>query len=375
MYRRSNFFIWFWLFIAGCLVGFGIYRFDLMLDQVTLEEEISPLGEVLKPTVSPSLISEVVVVEPGDRWVINIPEHYFQTFNNCGPATLSMVLAFFDINRTQQQIGNELRPYQNSQGDNDDKSVTLTELAQKGEELGLVAYHRPAGNIELLKKFTANNIPVITRTWTKVDEDIGHYRVVKGFDEIEGVIIQDDSLQGKDLKFSYSDFNTMWEKFSYEYLVLVRGDQVKISEAILGSDLNEESAWRRAANQAKMVLNSDQDNIYAWFNLAVALYEIGDYQGSVEAFEEVENRLPFRTLWYQIEPLLAYQKLGRHSQVLPRIEQILNNGNRAFSELYQMRGEIYLDMGDIQAARREFELALIYNENYDQAKRTLEELD
>src|SRR5690606_23979194 len=112
--------------------------------------------------------------------------------------------------------------------------VTLEELAAKGEELGLVAFHRPGGGMELLKKLVANEMPVIVRTWTRVNEDIGHYRVVKGFDETGGVIIQDDSLQGKNIEIGYRDFELMWEKFNYEFLVLTRKGQEREAEVILG---------------------------------------------------------------------------------------------------------------------------------------------
>jgi predicted negative regulator of RcsB-dependent stress response len=47
---------------------------------------------------------------------------------------------------------------------------------------------------------------------------------------------------------------------------------------------------------------------------------------------------------------------------------------RAFSELYQIRGEIYLEKGNKEAARREFELALKYNKNFQPAKTALQNL-
>ncbi len=312
------------------------------------------------------------VAQPSSSASVSIPSHYFQSFNNCGPASLAMMLSHFEIIRTQQQLGDELRPYQLTNGDNDDKSVTLEELANKAEEFGLVAYHRPAGDIELLKSLTANGLPVLTRTWTQVNEDIGHYRVVKGYDDNRQVIIQDDSLQGKDLPFSYTDFSLMWEKFGYEYLVLAEPDQTPVVEAILGEYIDERVAWLRARDIALEHVAANPDDIYARFNLSVIYYELGEYQQSVAEFEAVESQLPARTLWYQIEPLLAYQQLGRYDELLPRIDRILENGNRAFSELYQIRGEIYLDRGDAQAARREFERALFYNENFQPAQRVLE---
>ena len=68
-------------------------------------------------------------------------------------------------------------------------------------------------------------------------------------------------------------------------------------------------------------------------------------------------------LWYQIEPILAYNKLGEEEKVLEITSAILNNHNRAFSELYQLRGRIYMKRGDLDTARGEFEKALYYNKN------------
>jgi tetratricopeptide (TPR) repeat protein len=79
-------------------------------------------------------------------------------------------------------------------------------------------------------------------------------------------------------------------------------------------------------------------------------------------------------LWYQIEPILAYQKLGKHDRVFEIIDNILNNGNKAFSELYQIKGEIYLEQGEADSARNEFETALKYNKNYQPAKDALSNL-
>ncbi|MEX0896366.1 MAG: C39 family peptidase [Patescibacteria group bacterium] len=326
------------------------------------------------PITTPPPSPTITLAQPKPAASVPINVHYFQTFNNCGPASLAMMLSHFEMYRTQQELGNQLRPYQVASGDNDDKSTTLQEIADKAEEFGLVAYHRPAGDIALLKQLLNNGFPVLTRTWLSATEDIGHYRVVKGYDDEQEVIVQDDSLQGKDLNFSYADFNVMWEKFGYEYLVLAEPEDAPVVEAILGEMLDTSVAWQQAYQDFEQRLENNPDDIYTRFNLSVAAYYLGEHQESVQHFEMVESQLPFRTLWYQREPLLAYQQLGQYDELLPRIEHILNNGNRAYSELYQIRGEVYLDQGDVETARREFELAVRYNENYQPAREALEQL-
>lgn len=286
-----------------------------------------------------------------------------------------MALSLYDINISQEVLGNELRPYQVSSGDNDDKSVTLAELEKKAVDLGFVAYHRPSGDIELIKQFIANDIPVVTRTLTSVDEDIGHYRVVIGYDDARQQILQNDSLQGRELWFDYNLFLDLWKPYSYEYLVFVSPDKMNLAEAILGVNADKATVWRTTATRLEQEAKNNPSDVQLQFSLAVAYYNIGEFQRSVNTFESIENQLSFRTLWYQIEPLLAYQKLGLYDELSTRIENILNNHNRAFSELYQIRGEVYLAQGRVAEAKQEFELALIYNRNFEPAKQSLSMLN
>jgi tetratricopeptide (TPR) repeat protein len=226
-----------------------------------------------------------------------------------------------------------------------------------------------------MKKFIANDIPVITRTLTKLNEDIGHFRVVYGYNDRRQQLTQNDSLQGKNLEYDYDEFLALWKPYGYEYLVLVNPGQEDLVESILGENIDEAVAWRNATAYLEDQVRLNPDDIYLQLSLSVAYYETGDYFRSVETFEKIESQLPFRTLWYQIEPLLSYQKLGRYDELIPRIEQILNSHNRAFSELYQILGEIHLERGNIEAARREFQTAIFYNQNFEPAKTSLQNLD
>jgi tetratricopeptide (TPR) repeat protein len=280
-----------------------------------------------------------------------------------------MALSYYGINKTQAELGGELRPYQIPGGDNDDKSVTLEELAEKSKEFGLIPYHRPNGNIDIMKKFIAIDIPVITRTWLKENEDIGHYRLVRGFTDTE--IIQDDSLQNKDLRYTDDVFLNIWKKFNYEYLVLVPQEKVRLAEQILGEDLDEKTAWNKAVELSKNEIKNNPSDIYSIFNLSVAYYNVGNYEQSVREFEKVESQLPFRTLWYQIEPIKAYYELGNYDKTLSIIDRVLSYHNRAFSELYIIRGNIYLKQGNLESAKREFEQAVYYNANLTSAQEAL----
>lgn len=322
------------------------------------------------PTVQPT---PTMVALPLSK-ILQSDYQVFQSFNNCGPAALSMTLRYYGLIKSQEELGVALRPWQNAVGDNDDKSVTLQELGQKGTEYGFLSYHRPNGNIELLKRFVAAGMPVITRTWLHPNEDIGHYRVINGYDENTKEIIQQDSMEGKDLHYTYEAFNQIWKNNNFEYLVLVAPDKKEIAERILGADRDEATAWRSALQTAQNLLIQNPDDIYARFNASIAYYHLNDYASSVEEFEQVEPRLAWRTLWYQIEPIQAYEKLRNYDRVFQLTDRILTNQNRAFSELYIIRGDIYKKQGSADLARAEYETAILYNQNLESARDALASL-
>jgi len=316
----------------------------------------------------------VSLIEPGESALVDNKYHTYQAFNNCGPATLSMILNWYGIKVSQSELGDAMRPYQIASGDNDDKTIFTYEFVDWAQKYGLKAIDRRNGDIDLLKRFSANGIPVVVKTWLHPGEDIGHFRIVRGFDESSGVVIQDDSYEGPNKKFSYFDFLAMWQPFNYDYIVVFSPDMEEKVMAILADENNEQIAWQNTLTRAQKEAELDPDNFYPNFNISVASYHLGNFKASVEAFEKVEAKLPKRMLWYQIEPILAYQKLGNYDRVFEIIQRILDNGNRAFSELYMIRGEIYLEKGEMDKAREQFEQALLYNKNLKSAQEALNSL-
>ena len=286
-----------------------------------------------------------------------------------------MILSWHETNVHQSELGRQMRPFQNLQGDNDDKTIFTHEFVEWARVYGFESIARVNGDIELLKTLTANGIPVVVKTWLNVDDDIGHFRLVRGFDDERKIIIQDDSYHGPNKRIPYFDFLSMWQPFNYDYILVYTPQQAELVEAIIGLEMDENVSWQNALTRAQNEIELDPINPYPHFNAATAHYHLGNYQSSVEEFEKVRNDLPGRMLWYQIEPILAYRELGNYDRVFEIINNILENGNRAFSELYLIRGEIFLAQGRTEDARSEFEKALLYNENYQAAKDALKLLD
>lgn len=351
--------------ISGFLLalGFGAFLLTLIFqkdppnigeDIITFTKDVEQVFSSPTPTLAP----------PPNSYEIPLKLHVFQSFNNCGPATLSMALSYEGINKNQEELGQILRPYQIPGGDNDDKSVTLKEVAAQAETYGLTAYLRPNGDIEKLKQFIAYDIPVVTRTWLQTNEDIGHYRIIRGYDGNTQEIIQDDSLQGKNLRFSYNEFNALWQPFNYEYLVLIPENKMEAAKSILDEELDEKIAWENAKVRIENELTQNPSNSHLIFALSRIHYYLGNYDESIRYFNSVENTISTRTLWYQIEPLLSIYETGDYNRVFQIADKILNNQNRAYSELYKLKGDIYLKQGRTEAARAEYEKAVVYNSNF-----------
>lgn len=363
------------LFASLALVGLITVVF------LWLNQPRSPLETKFVQTEKKQEISEgkeplkVEIVVPGKSHLLPSPHHVYQTFNNCGPATLSMALSFYGIDVSQKELGEKMRPYQNPKGNNDDKTIFPYEFAEWTNKHGLEAVYRPNGDIGTIKRFTTNGFLVVTKTWLNVDDDIGHFRVVRGFDEDKKTIIQDDSYHGPNKKISYYDFLSMWQPFNYTYIIIYPKEKEELVNAILGEERDAAASYLNSIKRAKEEVGLRPENIYPWFNLSTAYYHTQEFKKSIEAFEKVEGRLPRRMLWYQIEPIKSYFELGEHNRVFQITDKILNTGNRAFPELYQIRGEIYLKQGNKQKAKEEFEKAIFYNKDFSPAQEAMAGLE
>jgi hypothetical protein len=68
-------------------------------------------------------------------------------------------------------------------------------------------------------------------------------------------------------------------------------------------------------------------------------------------------------IWYQIEPVIAYRKLKQFDKVFSLTDQIFRSGNPSAAELYHLRGESFMEMGQKSEADKEFNKAWIYNKH------------
>jgi len=363
--EKSTLFLIIFLSISfGLIFQFGIFDTDVSVN--TKENTVLNKSEDVK---------KVLHKEAPVSYTIAQKAFVSQTFNNCGPASLSMIMSYFGKDVSQGELASLMRPFNNPQGGIDDKSIFADEFVSSAKKYGFESLHRPDGDLELLKLFIANDIPVVVRTWLHPDEDIGHFRIVRGYDDTTGNFIQDDSYEGPNLRYDYATFERMWKPFNFGYILVYPQEKAEIVSSILGSEIDEKVAYTHARERSQMEIDSGNGDMYSYFNLSTSQYYLGNYQESIDAYEKVATELPSRMLWYQYEVLDAYRRIGDDEKVLSVATSILNRENTAYSEMYLLRGYVYEENGERDRARLEFEKAVFYNTQKLEARQALDRIN
>ncbi|OGM24579.1 hypothetical protein A2962_01325 [Candidatus Woesebacteria bacterium RIFCSPLOWO2_01_FULL_39_61] len=312
--------------------------------------------------VSYQLPSDFAVL-PSAKWVP-------QTFNNCGPATTSMVLQYFGYSVSQEDTKSALRT------NPDDKNVFTFEISdylRKNYNIESKLLYN--GSAQTLKTLIANGIYVMVEDWLHPNEDIGHVTILRGFDDKRGMFIADDSYLGTNIKYPYEEFDkTQWKPFNREYLPVYKPEQKALVETIVGNDWDEKTMFENAVEKNLADTKKDSEDMYAWFNVGTSYFALGKFQEAKSAFEKSkEIGWPKRMLWYQIQPVETYIALSESDKAI-QLANVGLIGNDSFSELHLEKAKAYKGLGDMGKAREETEKALYYHPNYPDAKEFLNSL-
>lgn len=303
--------------------------------------------------------------------------HHWQTWNNCGPATLAMNLSYFDIEIGQDTVGAALRPFK------DDKNVSPEELAAYAQTQGLHATARVNGDAQRLRHLLAAGVPVLIETWyePKPNDGMGHYRLLVGYDDAAREWIAYDSydshgvIKGQPyagIRLPYDGLDPLWAVFNRTYLVIVDDARAPEVTALLGADRDDAAMWHGSLARAEAAVAANASDPFAWFNLGSSLTALGDFPRAAEAFDQARCLgLPWRMLWYQFAPFRAYYEVGRQTEVIALADATLRSARDTIEELYFWKGLAQAAAGDATSARASWQRALELNPNYAAAKAAL----
>jgi tetratricopeptide (TPR) repeat protein len=333
------------------------------------EEALNPgeTGEKNGDTVTLVQSSVLSVAPIASQILLTGITHQWQTWNNCGPSTISMNLSYYGRPETQLEAAQFLKPNQ------EDKNVSPDEMAAYARSLGFEAIARVGGDLDLLKGLLSNGFPVIVEVWANAEDNggLGHYRLFIGYDEVGGHFLAEDSLNGSGIQVPIAEFDAFWQVFNRTYVVVYPSDQAALVYAILGQDMIDQTMFERTLITTQIEAKSDPENAYAWFNIGTNYARLGKPELAASAFDEARRLgLPYRMLWYQFDIFEVYLAMGRYQEVVDLATATLQ-ATGGLEEPYYYRGLARQATGQIEVAADDFRAALEYNPNFTPAAAAL----
>jgi tetratricopeptide (TPR) repeat protein len=304
----------------------------------------------------------------------------WQTWNNCGPATLAMNLSYYGSTLSQADVGAALRFYE------DDKNVGPEEMVAFARSQGFNALVRINGDADRLRLLLSNSIPVLLETWhePEPDDGMGHYRLLVGYEDAAREWIAYDSYDSRGvdpdqpyagIRVPYDELDRLWSVFNRTYVLIYTDEFAPTVEGILGSELDDAAMWQRALEHAWAETQERPDDPFAWFNLGSDLVALGQFEPAAAAYDRARQiGLPWRMLWYQFGPFQAYYETARYQEVVALTDATIKTTN-SIEEIYYWRGMALKAQGDIPGARQAWQRALELNPNYAEAAAVLADLE
>ncbi|MCB0083044.1 MAG: C39 family peptidase [Caldilineaceae bacterium] len=305
--------------------------------------------------------------------------HEWQTWNNCGPATLAMNLSYFGSTLDQAAIGAVLRQYE------DDKNVNPEELVEFAASQGYMAQQRVNGSAELMKLLLSNGIPVLIETWHEPEpnDGMGHYRLLTGYSDADqhwiafdsydthGLINADPNAPYRGIRLPYAETEALWRVFNRTHLLIYKPEQAALVQSIVGDALEPAIMWQQSRQQAETEIAANSQDAFAWFNLGSSWLALGDYAQSAAAYDQARQLgLPWRMFWYQFGAFEAYLQTGRAQEVVALADATIAT-TKSIEEIYYWRGRGLAALGDMDAARRAWQQAIELNPDFAEAAELL----
>lgn len=301
---------------------------------------------------------------------IRSPQFEKQTPNNCGPATLSMMLHLYGWTGSQKDISDWVKPIVG------DRNVNPEELRYyvRTQAGWLNMEYRVNGDIETLKRLIAANYPVMVESVTSLDpndalgpnDDLwaAHYLLLTAYDDATREFTIQDSYHGADLKISYAKLQEQWHAFNNLYIVVYFPQFEDEMKTILAANWDADANRLNGLAESQMAAESQPEDSFAWFNLGSNLTYFERYEEAASAFDKARAiGLPLRMFRYQFSPFLAYFHSQRNDDLLELAQYALKVTEKS-EEAWLWYGYGLYRKGDNEGARKAWLRALEINPNF-----------
>ena len=312
---------------------------------------------------------------------LNNIDYIAQQWNDCGPATLTMALTYYGGVADQGPAASWLKPT------SEDGNVSPWQMvAYVNNELGSAtrAITRVGGDLTTIKTLVSNNFPVIIESGYDPEPDrlgwMGHYLLMVGYDDASQMITSYDSYQGPDKMYSYSHIEKFWPHFNNTYIVLYNASREPELMNLLGVNADPLQNTLNALELNRQRALADATDKFAWFNMGTNYVQLAElnptayqpkaYEYAATAFDKArELGLPWRMLWYQFGPYVAYNAVGRYQDVLDlaRIQLNEEGTSQYIEETYYYAGVAREGQGDLTRALSNYMEAARLDPNFTPA--------
>ncbi|MDX1994995.1 MAG: C39 family peptidase [bacterium] len=349
-------------------------KFAALLMMLVLPMALS--AQEAAPEATPEATEAAAPLPPS--YLLNGFTYHAQWWNNCGPATLTMALSYFGYSDDQGRAANWLKP------NSEDKNVSPWQMVEyvntQVSDIDVYSTIRYGGTLERLKALVANQFPVIIEAGYDPERAnqgwMGHYLLVIGYDDAQGVIITHDSYAGASLAYTYEHIEEHWQHFNYIYMPLYASAREADLMEVLGTDADPTQNLINAFEIAREEATADQSDPFAWFNMGSILVELELYPDAAIAFNTARNLgLPWRMMWYQFGPYEAYYQTGDYQTILEIATAIRNDGGGQYvEETFYYAGLAREGLGETQRAIENYNATLAFNPNFTPARERLNAL-
>jgi len=294
-----------------------------------------------------------------------------QGWNNCGPATLTMGLTYFGYEPNQNTAAAWLKP------NVEDKNVSPWQMVEfvNTQAPGVTrATMRYGGEIDLLKTLVSNDFPVIIEAgYDPPPGDLGwmgHYLLIKGYDDSAAQVITHDSYDGANLRYSYAEIEEKWRHFNNVYIVLYPIERETEVMTLLGDDADPTANLQNTLAENQAYLAANPEDAFGFFNLGTTYNELGNAQYAAAAYDQARQiGLPWRIAWYQFGMFEAYLAMGRNGDVIQLAQANLNDGGGQYvEETYYYAGRARERLGETDRAIQNYNTAIQFNPNFTPAQ-------
>lgn len=284
-------------------------------------------------------------------------------WNYCAPTNLSMAMTFWGWDGDRIKAGKWLKPFDK------DKNVMFYEMENFVREMsGLRSVVRTGGTPELLKQLIVAGFPVLIEKGAYMQEVngrlswMGHYNVVTGYDDAEQEWTVQDSYYRADYKVSYDLLQDEWRSFNFQFMVVYPGEKEAELYETLGPYTNNDWVTKNTMAIAEKMIQEAEDSesyYFAYFNRGSTQIDMNDFYGAAQSYDmafkyyaelDAQTR-PYRMVWYQTGPYLAYYYSGRYSDVISLADITLASTQEPFlEESYYWRAMAYFAIGNMNGA-------------------------